>query len=201
MSTRERSNERRISSASAAARTAPPAAARPRRRPRRPAARAARPRPPAATARVASLVSDRSVALRSVAGRPARLLRTASSTCASSSTSTCPRREEAPQADVLGAVEEHDLGGLAVAARAPDLLVVGVERLGDLGVEDPAHVGLVDAHPERGGGHDDVELAVHEALLHVVALGGLMPAWYEAARSPPEHSSSASSSASRRVDT
>ena len=86
-----------------------------------------------------------------------------------------PAREEAPQADVLAPVEQHDLGGRAVAARAPGLLVVGVQRLGDLGVEHPAHVGLVDPHPERGRGHHHVQLPVHEALLHVVALGRLHP--------------------------
>ena len=67
-----------------------------------------------------------------------------------------PAGEEAPQAEVLRAVEQHDLGGLAVAAGAPDLLVVGVQRLGDVGVEDPAHVGLVDAHAERGRRDDHV---------------------------------------------
>ena len=85
--------------------------------------------------------------------------------------------EEAPQPDVLAAVEEHGVGRLAVAARAAELLVVGVERLGGVGVDHTAHVGLVDAHAERGRGHDDVEVAGHEALLHLVAPGFVMPAW------------------------
>ena len=111
-----------------------------------------------------------------------------------------PAGEEAPQPDVLGAVEEHDLGRLAVAPRAPDLLVVGVERLGDLGVEDPAHVVLVDAHAERGRRHDDVERAVHEALLDVVALVRLHPRVVGGGVAA-SRSASASSSASRRVET
>ena len=83
--------------------------------------------------------------------------------------------EEAPQPKVLGPVEEDRVGGLAVAPRAPDLLVVRVDRLGDLGVEDEAHVGLVDAHAERGRRDDDVDPAVHEALLGGLALGCLHP--------------------------
>ena len=79
-------------------------------------------------------------------------------------------REEASQPEVLGAVEEHRLGRLAVAPGAADLLEVRVDRLGDLGVEDEAHVGLVDAHPEGGGRDDHVDLAVHEALLGGLAL-------------------------------
>ena len=78
--------------------------------------------------------------------------------------------EEAAQAEVLGAVEEHGLGGRAVAPGAPDLLVVGVERLGDLRVDDPADVRLVDAHAEGGRGDHDVEVVVHEPLLDVVAV-------------------------------
>ena len=40
-------------------------------------------------------------------------------------------------------------------------------------MHDPADVGLVDAHPERGGGAHDVEVAVHEARLHLLALEAL----------------------------
>ena len=82
-------------------------------------------------------------------------------------------REEPPQPDVLRAIEEHCLRGLAVAARAPDLLVVRVERLRDLAVEHPADVGLVDPHAEGGRGDDHLQIRVHEPLLHGVALAGL----------------------------
>src|SRR5918999_1175754 len=125
MSTRERSNARRRSSASAAARTA------------------------------------------SGAGAAVRL------TAPEGSISTAPAsssREEPPQPEVLRAIEEDRLRRLAVAPGAADLLVVGVERVRDRRVVDPPHVGLVDAHAERGGGGDGLQVAGHEPLLHGVAL-------------------------------
>src|SRR3954451_10257748 len=56
--------------------------------------------------------------------------------------------EEAADRLVLGAVEDAGPRRLSVAARSPDLLVVGVDRVGEAGVEDEAHVRLVDPHPE-----------------------------------------------------
>ncbi len=60
-------------------------------------------------------------------------------------------------------------GGAAVARRAADLLGVRVQRLRHVGVHDQAHVGLVDAHAEGGGGHDDVEVARAPRGVHLVA--------------------------------
>ena len=57
-----------------------------------------------------------------------------------------------------------------VAARAPGLLVVGLDRARHRGVRDGAHVGLVDAHAEGVGGDHHLDLAVHEAPLGVGAL-------------------------------
>ncbi len=82
-------------------------------------------------------------------------------------------REEAPQPDVLGAVVQHRLRRLPVPTRPAHLLVVGVQRVGDGGVQDEAHVGLVDAHAERRRRDDDVELAVEESLVHDRAVRGL----------------------------
>ena len=42
-------------------------------------------------------------------------------------------------------------------------------------MQHEAHVGLVDAHAERRRGDDDVDVARHEALLHVGAVGRLHP--------------------------
>ena len=83
----------------------------------------------------------------------------------------------------LGALDEEDVQTLVaalreeqrarrepVAPRAPGLLVVGLDRPRHRGVRDGAHVGLVDAHAERVGGHHDLDLAVHEAPLGVGAL-------------------------------
>ena len=83
--------------------------------------------------------------------------------------------EEAAQPDVLRAVEQGRRRGLPVAAGAPDLLVVAVERLRDLRVHDPADVRLVDAHPERRRRHDHVEVVVHEARLGGLAVAPAHP--------------------------
>src|SRR5829696_1506343 len=77
--------------------------------------------------------------------------------------------EEPPHAHVLRPVEEHGFGRLAVAPRAPDLLVVGVDGVARVVVEDEAYVRLVDPHAERGRGHDDVDVSLHERPLRLVA--------------------------------
>jgi hypothetical protein len=83
--------------------------------------------------------------------------------------------EELAQAEVLGPVVQDGGGRVPVTSGAPDLLVVGVEGLGDVGVDHEADVGLVDAHAERRGRHDDVEFVVEELLVDLVALA-LLPA-------------------------
>src|SRR5207237_4205220 len=65
--------------------------------------------------------------------------------------------EEAADRLVLGAVEDAGDGRLPVAPRPSHLLVVGVDRVGESGVEDEADVGLVDPHPEGGGGDDRLD--------------------------------------------
>ena len=49
------------------------------------------------------------------------------------------------------------------AAGPADLLVVGDRRAGRLVVDDEGEVGLVEAHAERRGGDDDLELVVRGA--------------------------------------
>ena len=56
-------------------------------------------------------------------------------------------------------MEKNGATGQAVAAGAADLLVEGLDRCGQRGVDDGADVGLVDAHAEGDGGDDDFELA------------------------------------------
>ena len=70
-----------------------------------------------------------------------------------------PLEQAAPQRHVAGRHEQQPERGLAVAAGAPDLLVVGLDRAGRREVDDGAHVGAVDAHAERVGGDDDLERA------------------------------------------
>ncbi|MCY1237797.1 hypothetical protein D9M72_505060 [compost metagenome] len=83
--------------------------------------------------------------------------------------------EELAEAQVLGAVVQDGGGGFAVAPGAADLLVVAVQRVGDVGVNDEADVGFVDAHAEGGGGHHHVQFVVEELLVDAVPLA-LLPA-------------------------
>ena len=53
--------------------------------------------------------------------------------------------------EILGAPEQPGLGRLAVAPGAAGLLIISLDRLGDAGMGDEAHVRLVDAHAEGDG--------------------------------------------------
>ncbi len=61
----------------------------------------------------------------------------------------------AAQADVVGPKQRQRLGGRAIAARAADFLIIGLDRLGQVGMGDPADIGLVDPHAEGDRRHDD----------------------------------------------
>ena len=74
-----------------------------------------------------------------------------------------------------GPVQQPRLCGLTVATGAADLLVVGVERDRRVGVEHPAHVGLVDPHAERDRGRDDPRRAVQELRHRPAPRGGAQP--------------------------
>ncbi len=68
-------------------------------------------------------------------------------------------------------VEEEAVGGEPVAPRAPDLLVVGLDRARHLAVDHVAHVRLVDPHAEGDGGDHDVGLVAREGVLVALADG------------------------------
>src|SRR3712207_3561524 len=72
--------------------------------------------------------------------------------------------EEAPAAKILRAIEEPRAGGAPIAAGAPDLLVVGVDRPARLVMGDEADVRLVDPHAERRRTDHDIDSSVHEPL-------------------------------------
>ncbi len=80
--------------------------------------------------------------------------------------------EESVEPQVGVAEEQLDVGRFAVAPRAPDLLVVRVDRARRLGVGDPADARFVDAHPEGDGGDDDPVLIGEETVLDLAALPG-----------------------------
>ena len=67
--------------------------------------------------------------------------------------------------DVREPVEHVRLGRPAVAPGAADLLVVGLDAARQVGMEDVAHVGLVDPHAEGDRGDDDHARLGHEKVL------------------------------------
>ena len=76
----------------------------------------------------------------------------------------------------LGAARQHGAaGGKPVTSGAAYLLAVVLDGLGQVVVNDPANVGLVDAHAKGDGGHDAVESASHEVVLDLAAQGGIEP--------------------------
>ena len=86
--------------------------------------------------------------------------------------------EHAAHADIALAVEHMGFGRRAVAPRTSDLLVIGFGARRQIGVEDVAHVGLVDAHAESDGGdHHRIGLG-HEGVLvrlaHLLAHAGMI---------------------------
>ena len=72
-------------------------------------------------------------------------------------------------------VEQHALAGQAVAPGAARLLIVAFERLGQVVVHDQPHVGLVDAHAEGDGCHDDERVVADELFLRLAAQRGVQP--------------------------
>ena len=65
--------------------------------------------------------------------------------------------ERFPAEDVGGGVEEDALGRQSIATGPPRLLLVGLEALGERGVEDETDIGAVDPHAEGDGRDDDVD--------------------------------------------
>src|SRR3546814_3446473 len=59
-----------------------------------------------------------------------------------------------------------DLGGVAVAPRAPGFLIIALDRLRQAGMGDEADVGLVDPHAEGNRRGDDPVLRRDEVVLH-----------------------------------
>ena len=78
--------------------------------------------------------------------------------------------EELAQATVAGRVVEDALGGVAVASGAARFLVVGLDRLGQVVVDDEADVGLVDAEAEGVGRDDDADAVAGEGVLDADAV-------------------------------
>ena len=71
--------------------------------------------------------------------------------------------------EVGGGIERDALGGRAVAPGAADLLPVGLDGRRRVGVDDVAHVRLVDAHAEGDGRHHHGRVGLEELLQPVRA--------------------------------
>ena len=85
----------------------------------------------------------------------------------------------ADESDVLGdiaaRVEQQALAGQTVAARAASLLVVALDILGKIGVDDEAHIGLVDAHAESDRRADHANFVAQKRILIARARFGIEP--------------------------
>ena len=74
-------------------------------------------------------------------------------------------QETLVQLDVGPGIEKHTVALEPVPPGAPDLLVPRLDVLRHIAVDHVAHVRLVDAHPERHGRDDDVNVVVLERIL------------------------------------
>lgn len=70
--------------------------------------------------------------------------------------------------DVVGGVEQYATRRRPVAAGSTGFLQVVFQRAGDVGVDDQANVGFVDAHAEGVGGGDDAQFSRDEGFLRVL---------------------------------
>ena len=75
--------------------------------------------------------------------------------------------------DVAGAEEQEAVPGQAVAPGAAGFLVVALDVFRQVVMNDPADVGLVDAHAEGDGRADDAGLVPEEKILVAGPLGGI----------------------------
>ena len=66
---------------------------------------------------------------------------------------------------VLGRVEGYANALSPIAAGATRFLIVSLETLGNVVMYDESHIGLVDAHAEGDGRHDDVYFLLDEVVL------------------------------------
>ena len=72
----------------------------------------------------------------------------------------------AAQANVIWAEQRQGFGGCAIATCPPDLLVIGLDRLGQIRMRHPADIGLVHAHAERHGRHNDQAVFAREPAFY-----------------------------------
>ena len=54
--------------------------------------------------------------------------------------------------EIGGAPEQMRFGRIAITPRPPRLLIIGLDRFGQAGMDDEAHIGFVDTHAKGDGG-------------------------------------------------
>ena len=80
-------------------------------------------------------------------------------------------------AEIALGVEKDALARKAVAARAARLPDNILKRLGKIGVNDEAYIGLVDSHAKGDRRDDDGHLVTDEFFLRFLAYFWVSPAW------------------------
>src|ERR1051326_6569613 len=71
----------------------------------------------------------------------------------------------------VGIVEqEQATGGLAVASGTADFLIIGLQRIRNIGVNNKANVAPINAHSERVGSDNNASGRLHELFLYRFAL-------------------------------
>ena len=66
---------------------------------------------------------------------------------------------------VLAGIEGDALAFAAITSRASRLLIIALKALGNVVVDDKSHIGLVNAHAEGDGRHNDVHILAEEGIL------------------------------------
>src|SRR4029079_8421558 len=66
--------------------------------------------------------------------------------------------------------KQQAVGGFAVSAGTSNLLIVGFDRIRDIGMSHETYIGTVDSHAESIGGDNDSRLTRHKAILHRLSL-------------------------------
>src|SRR6478609_1949040 len=80
-----------------------------------------------------------------------------------------------PDLDVARAVQRERVGGEAVAASAANLLIIGFDRRGHVGVKDEPDVRLVDSHAEGDGRANNAIVLAQKGVLIAGAKGMIEP--------------------------
>ena len=83
------------------------------------------------------------------------------------------------QANIVGPVQRQRLGRRAIPPRAADFLILALDRLGQIGMGDPADIRLVDPHAKGHRRHHDQPVFLLKPDLDPAAILGIHAAMIE----------------------